>query len=167
MKITGNKALTILAGLILLEVLAGIFIPRWLEHPNEKAAKATLWKIYEAQNTYYQHYGVYSNLDYLKQEELISQELATCFKKESLFLMLPSAPDMSWHGEGKCYSAVKEGYYFILFTADSEWYAFAEQNKTKGGRWHWYRNDNKGVLETVYEGDSSGHWWDSLFGNRK
>jgi hypothetical protein len=122
---SGKKPLLILAGLILLVVLAGIFIPRWLEHPNEKAAKATLNTIYEAQKTYHERYGVYGSIDALRAEKLIDITNA-----KVMFI---------YHGTFGYILPQKNGYYFFLFSGDVKWekwkaYAIPDKSGITGTR---------------------------------
>jgi len=101
----GGKAPLILAVFVLLVVLAGILLPRWLEHPNEKAVKAALRKLREAQTAYYGHWNTFGTLPALRKESLTRLKLYGEANRTQLFGI--------WITEG-----VRHGYWFCVVCAD-------------------------------------------------
>lgn len=128
-----RKALTVLACFILLVVLAGILIPRWLEHPNEKAAKATLWKIHEAQNTYYERYGVYVTPEFLIESGFLDE-----FKDANLGSQSVST------------RLIQNGYFFYATVSKDKWHVYAlPGNPGKAGNRKFYIN-HKGEFRSGF-----------------
>jgi predicted outer membrane lipoprotein len=110
---SGKKPLLVLLAFLTAVIAAGLLTAVWLEHPNDKAAKATLWKICEVQNEYYKRHGIYGTLESLRADKLTT-------------IKLQGEINLPWGSvQVDEIQGAKNGYFFIFFIRGDKWKAYA------------------------------------------